>query len=99
MEKSVNTVAMRGRSQAVVAILVACAVMVILISPEVASPAGTLTSKHSLQPPQVAAPLGAALLLATIYHPVLVQEMVLPRPSHPIASDVDLVDLTTARLC
>ena len=90
---------MRGHSQAVVAIVMAYAVMLILVSPVVSSPMTTLTSKHSLQPPTVTAPLAAVLVLSTVYNPVVVQEVVITRPAHPIASDLDLVDLTTARLC
>jgi hypothetical protein len=90
---------MGGRWQVVVAVLMAYAIMAILISPAVASPMGTLTSKHTLQPPTVIVPLAAILINSAMYNPMVAQELVIARPAHPIASDLDLLDLTTARLC
>jgi hypothetical protein len=90
---------MRERSQAVVVVLIVYAVVLILISPAVASPMSTVRSKHTVQPPQLIIPL-ATLLLTTafvILNPLC--EAVLAPPAHQSASGSDLVALNTARLC
>jgi hypothetical protein len=89
---------MRGRSQAVVAGLIACAVMLILVSPSVPSPASTAPTKHKVQSPQVIIPLATLLFTpAVILNPQ--SEVVLAPPVHLGVSGSDVVDLKTARLC
>jgi hypothetical protein len=90
---------MRGRIQIAVAIGMAYLVMLILISPTMASPMGTLTSKHTIQPPHVVAPLAALALTAAVLWPGALHQMVQARPVHPIATGSEIVDFTVARLC
>lgn len=89
---------MLGRTQGVIAIGVACVLMVILISPTVPSPPTTTLTKHTLNPPNVVHVAGI-LWAAAAHDPEYLHELVPARPSHPTASDSDLVDVTTARLC
>jgi hypothetical protein len=90
---------MLGRTQGVIAIGVACVLMVILISPTVPSPPTTTPTKHTLDPPNVVAHVAGILQATAACDPGLMHELVPARPSHPTASDSDLVDVTTARLC
>ena len=90
---------MRGRSQAVVAVLIACAVTLILVSPAVPSPMSTVPNKHTVRPPQVIIPLATLLLTTNFVNLNPLYEVVLAPPVHLGASGSDLVDLNTARLC
>ena len=90
---------MRGRSQGVVAFVMAYAVIVILVSPAVSSPVTVLAAKHALQSPQVLGHVAAMLSTVAAYDPGVWREIVLTRPEHPTAGGCDTVDMTTARLC
>jgi hypothetical protein len=90
---------MRGQLQAVVAVLMASAVMLILVSPAVPSPLTTVPSKHSVRPPQVVVQLATILLTAAFVNLTPLCEMLLSPPVRLGASGSDLVDLNTARLC
>jgi hypothetical protein len=90
---------MLGRTQGVIAIGVACVLMVILISPTAPSPPTTAPTKHTLSPPNVVIHLAGLLWAAAAPVPECLHEFVPARPSHPTASDSDLVDVTTVRLC
>jgi hypothetical protein len=90
---------MRGRSQAVVAVLMAYTVMLILVSPAVPSPLSTVPTKHTVQPPQVSVPLAALLLTTGFLSLNSLYAVVLAPPAHLGASGSDLVDLNAARLC
>jgi hypothetical protein len=81
------------------AILMAYVVMVILVSPTVPSPATTVPSKHTLQPPQFLAPVTALLFAAASYRACAFPWMVGPQPAHPALSGSEIIDLTAARLC
>ena len=81
------------------AILMAYVVMVILVSPAVPSPATTLPSKHTLQPPQFVVPVTALLFTVAANHARAFQWMVGPPPVHLALSGSEVIDLTTARLC
>jgi hypothetical protein len=72
--------------------------MVILISPTVPSPPTTTLTKHTLSPPNVVVHVAGILWAAAAHDPEYLHELV-ARPSHPTASDSDLVDVTTSRLC
>jgi len=90
---------MLRRIQGVIAIGVACVLMVILISPTVPSPPTTTPTKHTLNPPNVVVHVAGILWAAAGHDPEYLYELVPARPSHPTASDSDPVDVTTARLC
>ena len=90
---------MRGRSQGVVAFVMAYAVMVILVSPAVPSPVTIVPVKHTVQSPYVVAHVAALHSTAAAYDPGVWHEVALMRPPHPTASGCDIVDVTTARLC
>ena len=90
---------MLGRTQGVIAIGVACVLMAILISPTVPSPPTTTPTKHTLSPPNVVVHEVGILWAAAAPGPEYLLEFVPARPSHPTASESDLVDVTTVRLC
>ena len=81
------------------AILMAYVVLVILVSPVVPSPATTVPSKHTLQPPQLVVPVTALLFSVPANHARAFQRMVGPQPAHLALSGSEVIDLTTARLC
>jgi hypothetical protein len=85
-----------GRIQAITAIVMAYAIMLILVSPVVPSLLTTTRSKHALQPPHFVVPVSALLFPAAIStaHTFLqFTEQAL------LASGSDIVELTSARLC
>ena len=90
---------MRGRSQGVVAVLMAYAIMLILISPVVPSLLTTAPVKHTIQPPNVVLHFAAIVWATATSDAELMREVALTLPAHPAASDFDIVDVTTARLC
>ena len=73
--------------------------MVILVSPAVPSPPTTVPSDHTVQRPNVSVQITAVPSITGLFDPGVAREMVLMRSGHPTASDCDLVDVTTARLC
>ena len=83
----------------ITAILMAYVVLVILVSPVVPSPATTVTSKHTVRPPQFVAPVTVLLFTAAANHARTFQGMVGPQPAHLALSGSEVIDLTTARLC
>lgn len=90
---------MRGRFQFVVASAIACAVIVILVSPTVPLPLTTVPSNHKVQRPDVSVHITAVLSITGVFDSGVVHEMVLMRSGHPTAGGCDIVDVTTARLC
>ena len=86
-----------GRMQWITAIVMAYAVMLILVSPVVPSPATTLRSKQTIQPPQFVAPVSALLLTAAV--DATRTFWLMENPEHLLTRGSDVVDLTTARLC
>jgi len=90
---------MRGRTQAVFAIVIAYTVMVILISPAVPSPQSTVPSKQTVVSPQVVLWLTALLLATAGAYVAWSRGKVLASPLHLPLSGSDFVELTTARRC
>jgi hypothetical protein len=86
-----------GRWQGIIAIVMAYAVMLILVSPVVPSPLTTLRSKQSIQPPHFVVPVTALLLTAAV--DAARTFWLMEKPAHSLTSGSDVVDLTTARLC
>ena len=86
-----------GRMRGITAIVMAYAVMVILVSPIVASPMTTLRSKQTIHPPHFVAPASALLFTAVVdcTRTFSLRE----EPEHLPARGTDIVDLTSARLC
>ncbi len=88
-----------GSTRSFVAVFMAYAVLVILVSPAVPSPATTLPFKHSVQPPQFVVPVAVLLFTAAVDPARALQWMVSALPAHRASSGAELVDLTGARLC
>ena len=90
---------MRGRTLAVVAVVMAYAVLLILVSPVVPSPLTTVPSKHTVHPPQVTVALVALLVSIVGVEVSFSHQAALAPPARLGCSGADVVDLTTARLC
>ncbi len=88
-----------GQMRIVVAVLMAYAVLVILVSPAVPSPATTLPSRHSVHPPQFVVPVAVLLFTAAVDPARAWQWMTAAPPIQRASSGSELVDLTGARLC
>ncbi len=87
-----------GRLQWITAIVMAYAVMVILVSPAVPSPATTLRSKQTIQPPHFVAPV-TALLFTSANDLVGAAAWVIAEHGEIASQGPEIIDLTTARLC
>ena len=90
---------MRGRTQAVFAIVLAYAVMLILISPAVPSPQSTVPAKQTVVCPQVVICLAALLIATAGAYTNLSRGEVLASTLHLAFSGSELVERTTARRC
>jgi hypothetical protein len=90
---------MQGRTQAAVAIFIAYAVMVILISPAVPSPQSTLPSKRTVDSPQSVIWFTAFLLASAGTYAALSRGEVLASLLHLPFSGSEFVELTTALRC
>jgi hypothetical protein len=90
---------MRGRTQALFAIVIAYAVMVILISPAVPSPQSTDPSKQTVVSPQVVIWFTALLFSTAGAYVSLLRGKVLASTLHLAGSGSELVERTTARRC
>ena len=86
-----------GRKQAMIAVVMAYAIMLILVSPVVPSPLTTIRNKQAVHPPHLAAPV-SALLFAAVFD-FTRASWLLEKPERLLTSGSDVVDLTTARLC
>lgn len=87
-----------GRLQSITAILMAYAVLLILVSPVVPSPLTMVRSKQNVHPPQFTAPISALLFTSAIE--LAVVSLLLDTEHNGIfSSGLEIIDLTTARLC
>jgi choline-glycine betaine transporter len=86
-----------GRMQAITAILMAYAVLLILVSPVVPSPLTTVRSRQVVHPPQFVTP--ASALLFTSAADSTRMFWLMEEPGRLLTSGSDIVDRTTARLC
>ena len=90
---------MQGRTQAVFAIVIAYAVMVILISPAVPSLQSTDPSKQTVVSPQVFICFAAILIATAGAYVSLLRGKVLASTLHLALSGSEFVERTTARRC
>jgi hypothetical protein len=96
-DKDIYSLMPVGRMQAVVAVVMAYAVLLILVSPIVPSPLTTVRSKQTVHPPQTVAP--SALLFTAVVDSVSVFLWLSNEPATRLTNGSSIVDLTTARLC
>jgi len=87
-----------GRLQGITAIVMAFAVMMILVSPAVPSPATTLRTKQTIQPPQFMAPVSALLFTAAV-DLAGIPSLLDAEHNGIVNIGPEIIDLTTARLC
>jgi protein-S-isoprenylcysteine O-methyltransferase Ste14 len=87
-----------GRLQWITAIVMAYAVMLILVSPAVPSPATTLRTKQTVQPPHFIAPV-TALLFTSAVDLIRAAAWVTTGRVQVLANGPEIIDLTTVRLC
>ncbi|HEX9119692.1 MAG TPA: hypothetical protein VF840_04065 [Terriglobales bacterium] len=90
---------MLGRTQAAVAILIAYAVMVILISPAVPSPQSTVPSKQTVDSPQSVIWFTALLFATAGTYVAWLRGEVLASLLHLPFSGSEFDELTTALRC
>ncbi len=86
-----------GRVQAITAIVLAYAVLLLLVSPVVPSPVTTLRSKQMVHPPQGIAP--ATVLLFASAGDITRSFLLKQETARLLTVGSDVVDLTTVRLC
>ena len=90
---------MRGHTQAVIAVVMAYAVMLILVSPAVPSPLTTVPTKLTLRPLQVIGMMTALPVTAAVEISNPLQDIVLSPPVRLGVSGAEVVDLNATRLC
>jgi hypothetical protein len=89
---------MRGRTPALIAVLMATAVTMILISPAVPSPPTPDPTKHTLQPPRGVLHSAAIALISAANESWIMQGFTAERPARTTING-SVLDVTTALRC